>query len=111
MAKNAKDASAGNNPQSNYSLTTKQIEVIQYIEKDAVRITIVDHGIGIKEEDLAIIWDRYYRVDKGHKRSVEGSGLGLSIVKGILEYHNFKYGVESTVGEGSSFWFEMPIKR
>ena len=95
----------------NYSLTTKQIEVIQHIEKDVVRITIVDHGIGIKKEDLAIIWDRYYRVDKGHKRSVEGSGLGLSIVKGILEYHNFKYGVESTVGEGSSFWFEMPIQR
>ena len=62
-----------------------------------------------KEEDLKVIWERYYRVDKAHKRSSKGSGLGLSIVKGILECHKFKYGVSSKVGEGSTFWFEMPI--
>ncbi len=95
----------------NYSGNSKKIIIKQEVIKNNVRISITDYGIGIKEEDLAYIWDRYYRTDKGHKRSVQGSGLGLSIVKGILEIHNFNYGVTSKINEGSTFWFEMPIKK
>ena len=93
----------------NYSSPSCLIRVVQEVNGDVVRISVIDKGIGIKEEDLKVIWERYYRVDKAHKRSSKGSGLGLSIVKGILECHKFKYGVSSKVGEGSTFWFEMPI--
>lgn len=94
----------------NYSGPTKEVIVKQTIDNHDVIISVIDHGIGIKESDLAYIWDRYYRIDKSHQRSTQGSGLGLSIVKGILEIHNFAYGVESKEGLGSTFWFKMPIK-
>ncbi len=73
-----------------------------------VRIEITDFGMGIDAEQLPHIWDRYYKVDKFHKRAEMGSGLGLSIVKSILELHHGYYGVYSTLGKGSTFWFELP---
>ena len=94
----------------NYSGNSKKIEINQIVDGSYVTISVRDYGVGIKKEDLVCIWDRYYRIDKGHKRSIQGSGLGLSIVKGILEYHNFEYGVDSKVGEGSTFWFKIPLK-
>ena len=72
-----------------------------------MRISVADTGVGIAPEDLPYIWDRYYKVDKVHKRAVVGTGLGLSIVKGILESHGAAYGVDSTPGIGSTFWFEL----
>ena len=80
------------------------------IERDGrkgVRVEVADHGEGIPEEALPNIWDRYYKVDQLHKRAQTGSGLGLSIVKTILEMHSARYGVESKEGEGSTFWFEL----
>lgn len=93
----------------NYSEESKNIVVKQVVSNDYVRVEIIDEGIGIKEEELSYVWQRYYRVDKGHKRARSGSGLGLSIIKEILEYHDFKYGVESVYEHGSTFWFEAPI--
>ncbi len=93
----------------NYSKEAVKIDIIQERKNDLVRIFVKDNGIGISEADLKVIWDRYYRVDKTHQRASHGSGLGLSIVKEILEYHAFDYGVESSLNEGSTFWFEMPI--
>lgn len=93
----------------NYSGDSKRIEIKQIVNNNIVRIEIKDYGIGIKEDELEYVWQRYYRVDKGHQRSTQGSGLGLSIIKGILDYHNFKYGVNSKLNEGSTFWFEAPI--
>lgn len=95
----------------NYSGKSNLIEIKQICDKDYVTINIIDHGVGIKKEDLEYIWDRYYRIDNRHKRSIEGSGLGLAIVKGILDYHNFEYGVNSIENEGSTFWFKMKIKK
>ena len=66
---------------------------------------------GIAKEDLPYVWDRYYKVDKTHKRAVMGTGLGLSIVKNILELHHAGYGVVSEPGCGSTFWFELKIER
>jgi hypothetical protein len=92
-----------------YSTDRIHIEIVQQTTQNKVKISVKDNGIGISENDLKVIWDRYYRVDKTHKRSNYGSGLGLAIAKEILEYHHFQYGVESVVNEGSTFWFEMPI--
>lgn len=92
----------------NYTGEDKQIWVRQKVRKDGyVRIEVADSGEGIAAEDLPYVWDRYYKVDKNHKRAVMGTGLGLSIVKNILELHEARYGVESEVGVGSTFWFEL----
>lgn len=91
----------------NYAGEDKTVIVTQKLSDKRVIIEVTDHGEGIPPEKLKYIWDRYYKVDKEHKRGVIGSGLGLSIVKGILDAHNAHYGVRSTLGEGSTFWFEL----
>ena len=91
----------------NYSGDDKVISVRQTIEGNCVRISVSDNGEGILEEDIPYIWDRYYKVDKVHKRTTVGTGLGLSIVKEILKLHNATYGVTSVPQKGSTFWFEM----
>ncbi|MBQ6380837.1 MAG: HAMP domain-containing histidine kinase [Clostridia bacterium] len=70
-------------------------------------VHIIDSGEGIPEDKLPYIWDRYYKVDKNHRRAQAGSGLGLSIVKQILDAHDAAYGVTSTPGKGSDFWFSL----
>lgn len=95
----------------NYSTDNKEIEIKESIVGTKVKIEIIDHGIGVKPEELKNIWDRYYRVDKEHTRATVGSGLGLSIVKTILEKHGAQYGVESTYGKGSDFWFALEYTR
>ena len=92
----------------NYSDEEKQIEVCVLHRNGEVRVEVKDRGIGIPEEDLPNIWQRYYKVDKVHRRSHAGSGLGLSIVREILEMHHARYGVMSKQGEGSVFWFALP---
>ncbi len=83
--------------------------IIRQICKDGVcRIEVTDSGVGIPEEQLPLIWDRYYKVPNYHKRAVTGTGLGLSIVKSILLLHGAQFGVQSTVGKGSTFWFSLP---
>ena len=67
-----------------------------------------DTGKGISEEDLPEIWNRFYRVKENHPRPVKGTGLGLNIVKAILENHSFIFGVDSEVGKGSEFWVYFP---
>ncbi len=93
----------------NYSGDDKRVRVVQKVFGNTVRISVTDNGEGIAPEDLPLIWDRYYKVDRVHKRGVIGTGLGLTIVKGILEAHNCHYGVESELGQGSTFWFELPV--
>ena len=70
-------------------------------------VNIIDNVKGIKKEELNIIWDKYYKNEKNHKRNKVGTGVGLSIVKNILDKHNFKYGVDSKIGKGTTFYFEI----
>jgi len=92
----------------NYTGEDKTVIVRQKLKPDGfVRIEVADSGDGIPQEQLPYIWDRYYKSDKAHRRNVVGSGIGLSIVKEILNRHKAKYGVESKMGVGSVFWFEM----
>ncbi len=93
----------------NYTGESRRVLVTETVSGNKVRLTVADDGDGIPPEQIGEIWDRYYRVDREHKRAVMGTGLGLSIVKGVLEAHKASYGVESAVGVGSIFWFELPV--
>ena len=95
----------------NYTGEDKTVTVKQEVVGDVVRVSVIDTGEGISEENLPLIWDRYYKVDKVHKRAILGTGLGLSIVKNILLLHNSRFGVASEVGKGSIFWFEFKIEK
>lgn len=81
---------------------------IKILEKgNQIRVEVVDEGDGIPEDDLEYIFERYYKARQGDERKYTGTGLGLAIVKSILDLHDVKYGVETTLGEGSKFWFEL----
>ena len=90
--------------------TLDEKEIIVTIEEinNELCVKVKDFGIGIKEEELENIWQRYYKVYDSNKISTIGSGLGLPIVKQILDSHGFKYGVNSTYGQGSEFYFNVP---
>ncbi len=91
----------------NYTGENKTVYITQLItDDDTARIEVTDTGKGIEPELLPLIFDRYYRAEKS-RREVIGTGLGLSIVKQILKQHNFKFGVRSELGVGSTFWFEV----
>lgn len=93
----------------NYTGEDNSVTIRQDVLDDVVRISVIDTGEGISEENLPLVWDRYYKIDKVHKRAILGTGLGLSIVKNILLLHNSRFGVSSEVGKGSTFWFELKI--
>ena len=76
-------------------------------ENGKKRIEVEDHGSGIAKEDLPFIFDRYYKVDKVHDRAMSSTGIGLAIVKNVLEAHGATYGVQSEVDVGSIFYFEL----
>ena len=92
----------------NYCGDDKIVIVRQTVKDDYVTISVIDHGVGIDENEIKNIWDRYYKA-KNHVRAQAGSGLGLSIVKSILQRHNFEYGVNSKKNEGSEFWFRVKL--
>lgn len=92
-----------------YTGDDKTVTVTQSISDGRVRISVADTGEGIAEDQLPLIWERYYKASEYHRRGSVGSGLGLSIVKGILESYKTPFGVTSREGEGSVFWFELPL--
>lgn len=79
------------------------------INDDYILIEIADNGIGISDENLLRIFERFYRVDKSRGRKLGGSGLGLSIVKHIIEAHDQTLNVTSKEGEGSIFSFTLKL--
>ena len=84
---------------------------VNLIDKgDTVEIDVKDTGIGIEEKYLNNIFGRFEQVNKSLSRNAEGSGIGLSLVKSIVEMHDGKISVESKVGEGSIFKIELPVK-
>lgn len=84
-----------------------KVEVLIVEEPKYGKIIIRDTGIGIPQEDINRIFERFYRVDKARSRAVGGTGLGLAIVKHIAEAHNSKIEVESELGVGSEFSFRL----
>lgn len=94
-----------------YSNPPAQITVTIDQKADEVEINISDKGIGIPPQDLEHIFDRFYTVNKARSRRLGGAGLGLSIVKTIVEKHEGTICVSSTLGQGTTFTIHLPIQR
>jgi len=92
-----------------YCEERKEVKVAFKKEGDHIKLSVSDRGIGIPEDQLEKIWTRYQRASQRAARSKDGSGLGLSISGEILKRSGAEYGVESKLGEGSTFWFSMKI--
>ena len=91
-----------------YSPDNTQVYINCLTDEQGHTIEVRDEGIGIENEQLPRIFERFYRVDKARSRKMGGTGLGLSIVKHIAKVHYGKVNVESTVGKGSTFRFFIP---
>lgn len=87
----------------------KRIEIRVIPKGDTVRVTVFNSGKPIPEEDLKKLWDKFYKVDKAHTREYGGNGIGLSIVKAIMESFHQEYGVKN-YDNGVEFWFELDSK-
>ena len=88
-----------------------RIEISAWTMGEKVSISVSDNGVGIPEEDQPRLFDRFYRVDKARSREAGGSGLGLSIVKEIVQAHNGVIDIRSKQGEGTTMTVTLPIKR
>ena len=91
----------------NYGTEGGQTVVRYYDAEDSILVEVADTGIGIREEHLPRVFERFYRVDKSRSRHAGGSGLGLAICKHIIETHGQTINVRSTYGEGSTFSFTL----
>ncbi len=83
---------------------------VGFVYNDAY-IKVIDNGIGIPEEDLERVFDRFYRVDKARTREMGGTGLGLSIAKEIIEKNNSKINIKSELGKGTEVVIRIPTKK
>ena len=86
----------------NYTGTDLSVTVEQTVTDGRVCIRVTDTGDGIAPEQMPLIWDRYYKVDKTHKRAMIGTGLGLSIVKHAAAFLGAELTLQSTVGTGTT---------
>jgi two-component system phosphate regulon sensor histidine kinase PhoR len=91
-----------------YCTVTPDIHVFTKDVKKGIQLEFQDNGIGIKREDLKLIFDKFYRVPTGNLHDVKGFGLGLFYVKLIVEAHGGKIDVRSKPGEGTTFLIWLP---
>jgi len=94
-----------------YSDETKKIEISVRTQENNLAITVTDHGIGIPRSEHKKIFEKFYRVSTGLVHDTKGSGLGLSLVKHIVEAHRGQIDVDSTPGKGSQFTILIPIAK
>ncbi len=87
----------------------RRIEVRIVQDEDKARVSVFNSGNPIPDEDVPKLWDKFYKVDKAHTREYGGNGIGLSIVKAIMESFRQKYGVKN-FENGVAFWFELDAK-
>ncbi|EFU43329.1 integral membrane sensor signal transduction histidine kinase [Paenibacillus vortex V453] len=87
------------------------ITIVLKADQDEAEVTITDTGVGMTESDQLHIFERFYKADKSRNRAAGGSGLGLSIVKRIVDIHQGRIAVQSELGKGSTFTVKVPYKR
>ena len=92
-----------------YCEHTPQIIITTKIERNKLLLSIEDNGIGIKRENIKMIFDKFYRVPTGNLHNVKGFGLGLYYVKLIIDAHRGKIEVKSTFGKGTTFLISLPL--
>jgi signal transduction histidine kinase len=85
--------------------------VIVTVDKDYLYISISDQGIGIERKDSSKIFDKFYRSESDSGRKITGSGIGLTLVKEIIESHGGNITVESERNKGSTFTIQLPINQ
>jgi signal transduction histidine kinase len=93
-----------------YSTDKKEVVVTQKTENGKVKIEVTDFGKGVAAEDIPYIWERYYKKTDKRIKKVQNTGLGLSIVKTFVTVHGGECGVDSEIGKGSTFWFELNME-
>ena len=84
------------------------IKILCHDEK--AKVTVFNTGIPIPEDDLPHIWEKFYKVDKAHTREYGGNGIGLSIVKAIMDSFHQEYGVNN-YDNGVEFWFTLDCRQ
>ncbi|MBE7051863.1 MAG: HAMP domain-containing histidine kinase [Ruminococcaceae bacterium] len=94
----------------NYTGNDKKVYISLKLRGENAHFEVKDTGDGIKPEDIPFVWERYYRSGCSHSREISGTGIGLAIVKRVLEAHGARYGVEQPDSGGSVFWFELPAR-
>ena len=93
-----------------YSNDNGEVKLSEYIDNDFIVIKVADNGIGISEEELPLIFERFYRSDKSRDRETGGAGIGLTITKALVEAHGGKIKAESEVDLGSCFTVILPAE-
>lgn len=93
----------------NYSSTGTNVTIVVEVIEDIVEITVKDQGIGIAQNEIDRIFERFYRVDPARSRATGGTGLGLSIVKHVAQNHGGEIKVWSALGVGSTFSLRLPM--
>ena len=94
-----------------FSNSNSSIKIETSIKNEKVFISVKDSGIGIPKDSLKKIWERFYKTDVSRGKDKRGSGLGLSIVKEIIQAHNENINVISTEGVGTEFIFTLPLSK
>ena len=91
-----------------YSGDSKRVEVSAFVEEQSLLLSVQDFGIGIKSDEIDKVFDRFFRGGDELTRTVKGSGLGLALVKQIVNAHNGDVFVQSEIGQGSKFTIRLP---
>jgi PAS domain S-box-containing protein len=92
-----------------YSQAGTEIQMVCVHDGTKVKVSVLDQGMGLTAADQDKIFKRFYRVENENTKFIAGFGIGLYICKEIIERHKGVIGVESKIGEGSTFWFELPV--
>lgn len=94
-----------------YTLPGGKVEVLYKKDKDAVKVSVKDTGVGIPKRQIGRLFEKFFRGDNVVRMQTQGTGLGLFIVASIIRAHKGQIGVESEEGKGSTFWLTLPIKQ